>query len=230
MERKEALPESWNKRLGGLFDHPIMKDLKSFLKKEIDSGFTIYPKMNLIFKAFYLTPFEQTKIVLLGQDPYHGPGQAEGLCFSVPKGVPFPPSLLNIFKELNQDLGIKIPTHGHLESWGKQGVLLLNTTLTVRDSMPASHAKKGWEFFTDEVIKELSLKNEPVIFMLFGKHAQSKKNLINLEKHYIIEAPHPSPLSAHRGFFGSKPFSQANELLKKLEMKQINWNIEEELV
>ena len=227
MNAKEALPECWQKELGELFNTSIMKELRSFLKKEIESGCLIYPKMNLVFKAFHLTSFHQTRIVLLGQDPYHGPGQAEGLCFSVPRGVALPPSLLNIFKELNNDLGIKIPAHGHLEKWAQQGILLLNTTLTVRDSMPASHAKKGWEFFTDEVIKSISLKKDSVIFILFGKHAQSKKNLINLNKHYVIEAPHPSPLSAHRGFFGSKPFSQVNSLLKNLKMKEIDWSIEE---
>ena len=230
MTSPNPLDPSWQSALGPIFETPVMQDLRAFLKKELEQGKTIYPKMNQIFRALQLTPFDRVKVLIVGQDPYHGPGQAEGLCFSVPRGVPLPPSLINIFKELQDDLNVNMPAHGSLERWAKQGVLLLNTTLTVLDGLPASHAGKGWEFFTDRVISALSAREQPVVFMLFGKHAQAKKALIDRNKHCIIEAAHPSPLSAYRGFFGSKPFSRANLFLKEHNLEPVDWHLDEQLI
>ena len=214
----------WDIYLKEEYDKPYFKDLISFVETEYDHK-VIYPKKNEIFNAFRQTPYEEVKVVILGQDPYHGAGQAHGLSFSVNPQVPTPPSLKNIFKELQADIGCSIPNNGYLVPWAKQGVLLLNTVLTVRDSQPASHRNKGWEQFTDEVIRTISRREKPVVFMLWGRHAQEKKKLIDLNKHLIIESVHPSPLSAHRGFFGSKPFSQANKFLQAHGEQPIDWQI-----
>lgn len=204
-----------------------MHQLRSFLKHEKQNQKTIFPKGTDIFKAFELTPFDTVSVVILGQDPYHGPNQAHGLCFSVPKGIPQPPSLVNIFKELESDLGIKPPKHGCLESWAKQGVLLLNSVLTVELGKAASHQGRGWERFTDQVIAKLNAKSEPLVFVLWGSYAQQKGKVIDRHRHLVIESPHPSPLSAHRGFFGSKPFSKINAFLARHDLKPINWTIPE---
>ena len=182
--------------------------------------------MHDIFNCFKLTDYSSVKAVILGQDPYHGYGQAHGLCFSVQKGIKPPPSLVNIYKELKSDLEIEIPTHGELTSWAKQGVLLLNTVLTVREGTPNSHKDCGWQWFTDEVIKLLNKRDSPIVFILWGGNARSKKKFIDQNKHFIIESAHPSPLSAYNGFFGSKPFSKTNALLKSVDIEPINWNIE----
>lgn len=207
------------------FQKPYFKDLKAFLTQEIEMGQTIYPEPKNLFKAFDLCPWERTKVVLLGQDPYHGPGQAQGLSFSVPKGVKVPPSLKNIYKELETDVGFEIPEHGNLEAWAQQGVLLLNSTLSVRAKSPTSHTGKGWETFTDHIIKTLSAEKEGLVFLLWGNFAQSKKPLINTHKHLVLEAAHPSPLSAHRGFLGCRHFSKTNDWLQKNGQPAINWQI-----
>ena len=207
------LPEDWLEHLSPEFEKPYMVKLKAKLLEDKKNGKKIYPPGSLIFNAFHLTHLKDLRVVLLGQDPYHGPGQAHGLCFSVPLGVIPPPSLKNIFKELKEDLDIiKNPNDGNLENWAKQGVFLLNTSLTVCAGQAMSHKDIGWEQFTDKVISVISEQKEKVIFVLWGSHAQSKIPLINT-KHIIIKSPHPSPLSAHRGFFGSKPFSQINQNL-----------------
>lgn len=198
--------------------------LLDYIKKEYQEK-TIYPKQTEIFKAFRNTSYQDTKVVILGQDPYHGENQAEGLSFSVKVGIGKPPSLQNIFKELNSDLGLPIPEHGSLVSWTEKGVLLLNTVLTVEANKPASHKDLGWEKFTDEVIKKINEKNTPVVFILWGSFARSKKSLITNPIHYIIESPHPSPFSAYNGFFGSKPFSKTNNFLISKNLKPINWEI-----
>lgn len=202
-----------------------MHQLRSFLKHEKQNQKIIFPKGSDIFKAFELTPFDDVKVVILGQDPYHGPNQAHGLCFSVPSGVPKPPSLVNIFKELESDLGIKPPKQGCLESWAKQGILLLNSVLTVESGKAASHQGRGWERFTDQVISKLNAKPEPLVFVLWGSYAQQKGKVIDRHRHLVIESPHPSPLSAHRGFLGSKPFSKINAFLTQHDLKPINWAI-----
>lgn len=199
-------------------------NLLDFIKKEYQEK-TIYPKQTEIFKAFRNTSFKNTKVVILGQDPYHGENQAEGLSFSVKVGIQKPPSLQNIFKELNSDLNLPIPKHGSLVSWTEKGVLLLNTVLTVEANKPASHKDLGWEKFTDEVIKKINEKDTPVVFILWGSFARSKKSLITNPIHYIIESPHPSPFSAYNGFFGSKPFSKTNNFLISKGLKPINWEI-----
>ena len=199
-----------------------LKNLFEFLKHEYEE-YVIYPPKKKVFSAFQLTPYDEVKVVILGQDPYHGPNQANGLSFSVESGVPFPPSLRNIFKELESDLGCEIPTSGDLTPWAKQGVLLLNTALTVQAGAPMSHAGKGWEEFTDEVLQYLNEKSKPIVFILWGKHAQSKIKYINQDKHFIIKSAHPSPLSAHRGFFGSQPFSKTNEFLNSAGLSSIDW-------
>lgn len=199
--------------------------LKNYIINEYKTK-TIYPKMSEIFNAFTKTSYDDVKVVIIGQDPYHGENEAEGLSFSVKIGIQKPPSLVNIFTELKSDLGIDPPNHGSLVSWAKEGVLLLNATLTVIKDCPRSHANKGWEIFTDEVIKLINQKNTPVVFILWGSDARSKKNLITNPKHLILESAHPSPLSAYRGFFGSKPFSKTNEFLVKNGIKPINWKIE----
>lgn len=215
----------WDNILDGEFNKEYYVKLRKFLVEEYKSK-VIYPDMYDIFNALKYSSYADTKVVILGQDPYHEPGQAHGLCFSVKKGVPKPPSLVNIFKELQSDLGIRPPDHGQLTSWAKQGVLLLNTCLTVRQGQANSHRNKGWEVFTDQVIKKLNEKEEPVVFILWGNNARSKSQLITNPKHLIIESVHPSPLSASRGFFGGKYFSRANDFLAQQGRDIIDWNIE----
>jgi len=205
------------------FTHNAQKPL-SFVSDEIAAGKTVYPSNDNIFRALELTPIEDVKVVILGQDPYHGEGQAHGLSFSVQKGVKIPPSLRNIYKELNADIGMDIPDHGFLEGWAKQGVLLLNTTLTVEAGQAASHQGQGWEDFTDRIIEQINAQDRLVVFMLWGSHAQKKIDMINGQKHMVLTAPHPSPLSAHRGFLGCKHFSKANAFLKAHGQNEINWS------
>jgi uracil-DNA glycosylase len=200
-------------------------NLRKWLKDEYETN-TPHPPMYDIFNAFHYTAYEDVKVVLLGQDPYHGPNQAEGLSFSVKKGVKIPPSLRNMYKELQDDLGCPFPAHGSLVKWAEQGVLLLNTVLTVEDGKANSHRGKGWERFTDHVISLLNEREKPVVFVLWGKPAQAKQSLIDSSRHYIVTAPHPSPLSAHRGFFGSRPYSKTNRFLREQGMKEIDWCLE----
>ncbi len=216
----------WEEFLKTEFNEPYFIELSEFLKEEYTNK-TIYPPKEAVFNAFAWTPYEKIKVVILGQDPYHQPNQAHGLCFSVNKGIKIPPSLVNIYKELNADLGISIPKHGYLVEWANQGVFLLNTTLTVQESKPQSHLNRGWEIFTDKVISQINQKNTPVVFILWGANARSKKKLINNPIHFIIESAHPSPLSAYQGFIGSKPFSKTNEFLVKNNLEPINWQIGE---
>lgn len=223
---KKILKNDWAEILADEFTKPYYLELREKLKKEYFSE-TIYPKMQDIFNALHYTPFHRVKAVILGQDPYHGPNQAHGLSFSVKKGVPKPPSLVNIFRELENDLGYKMPSHGNLVPWAKQGVLLLNTILTVRKGQAFSHKNLGWENFTDTIIQRLNEKDSPIVYILWGRAAQEKIRLIDTNKHFIIKAPHPSPLSAHRGFFGSKPFSTTNYLLEQAGIETINWKIDE---
>lgn len=221
-----ALPESWLNVLKDEFEKPYMADLRKFLQAEKEAGKVVYPRNADIFNAFNKTPFDKVKVVILGQDPYHGPNQAHGLSFSVQKGVAIPKSLINIYKELATDIpGFVKPTHGNLEGWAEQGVLLLNATLTVRAAEAASHQKKGWEQFTDAVIKKLSDERKGLVFILWGAYAQSKIPLIDASKHHIIKSVHPSPLSVERGFWGSKPFSKANDYLIKEGQQPIDWQI-----
>lgn len=217
------LEPSWKLRLAPEFTKPYMQELKNFLVSERRLGKKIFPKGTEIFRAFDLTPFGAVKVVILGQDPYHGVDQAHGLCFSVNPGVPFPPSLQNIFKELKADLALPTPQSGDLSPWAKQGVLLLNATLTVEMGLAGSHQKKGWEVFTDRVIDCLNQSNEPIAFVLWGAYAQQKGQIITNSRHLLIKSPHPSPLSSHRGFFGSRPFSKINRFLEKNGRGPINW-------
>lgn len=191
----------------------------------IESSKKVFPPRKEIFRAFSLTPPNKVKVVIIGQDPYHGQGEANGLAFSVNKGIKLPPSLRNIYKELEDDLGIKAPTHGDLSAWAKQGVLLLNSILTVRENTPGSHRKIGWEEYTDSIIQEISNSKKHIVFILWGKYAQKKKELIDSDKHLIIESPHPSPFSARKGFFGSKPFSRTNKYLRENNISEIDWQI-----
>jgi uracil-DNA glycosylase len=214
----------WNPVLRQEFAKPYWAHLQQFVVEE-RSRSTVYPPHDEVFSALHLTPFAEVKAVILGQDPYHGPNQAHGLCFSVRKGVPLPPSLQNIFKELEQDLGIVAPDHGCLDHWARQGVLLLNATLTVRRSNAASHQGKGWETFTDEVLKAVNEKPERVVFILWGASARKKKGLIDTSRHVVIESPHPSPLSASSGFFGSRPFSRTNAALVEAGREPIDWSV-----
>lgn len=214
----------WDKILSEEMNEDYFQELIKFLEKEYQEK-TIYPKKTEIFKAFRNTSYQDTKVVILGQDPYHGENQAEGLSFSVKEGIQKPPSLQNIFKELNSDLGYNIPTSGSLVPWTKEGVLLLNTVLTVVANHPASHKDLGWEKFTDKVIQKLQEKDQPIVFILWGSFARNKKSLITNPIHYIVESPHPSPFSAYNGFFGSKPFSKTNEFLKSKGLQPINWEI-----
>lgn len=228
MEVKPVNPQiddSWKEVLKDEFENPYFFELKEFLVEEKEKH-RVFPPGSLIFNAFNHTPFHQVKVVIIGQDPYHGPGQAHGLCFSVPKGVDIPPSLQNIFKEINSDLGIPVPNHGNLEKWARQGVLLINATLTVRAHQAGSHQGKGWERFTDAAIAALSSRRSGIVFMLWGAYAQAKANMIDGSKHHILKAPHPSPLSAYRGFFGCKHFSQTNEILKNSGVEPIDWSID----
>jgi len=221
-----ALEPGWLKVLDTEFDKKYMKDLKAFLLQEKEEGFTVYPKGSDIFNAFNITPFDKVKVVILGQDPYHGDGQAHGLSFSVKKGVTVPPSLKNIYKELETDIeGFKTPNHGHLTEWAEEGVLLLNATLTVRARQPGSHQGKGWEAFTDQAISQLSDQKTGLVFLLWGKFAQNKSILIDETKHTVIKSAHPSPFSAYTGFFGSKPFSKTNTALIAQGKKPVNWQI-----
>lgn len=223
-EINPVLESSWKEQLKNEFNAPYFSKLKSFLKAEKKSKI-IYPPGQMIFSAFNSAPFEKVKVVIIGQDPYHGAGQANGLCFSVSPGVAVPPSLVNIYKELKSDLGLEIPQNGDLSSWAKQGVLLLNATLTVRKGEPGSHQKQGWENFTDAVIKKISDEKTGVVFLLWGKFAQDKANLVDGNKHFVLMAAHPSPFSAYNGFFGCKHFSKTNELLRRSGKEEINWKI-----
>jgi len=217
------IEDSWKEQLKNEFRQPYFTEIANFLKAEKAAGKVIYPPGKFIFNAFNTTPFKDVKVVILGQDPYHNPGQAHGLSFSVPLGVPPPPSLVNIFKEQHEDLGIDIPNHGNLEKWAKQGVLLLNAALTVEANKPMSHSKIGWHHFTDDVIRIISEKKDHVVFMLWGSFAKSKQDLIDKSKHLVLTAAHPSPLSAHNGFFGCHHFSKANKWLQDKGMKPIDW-------
>lgn len=220
-----AITNDWLNAIGDEFKKPYYAKLYQFVKSEY-MNYVIYPDANDIFNAFHFTPLSKVKVVILGQDPYHNVGQAHGLCFSVKPNVEIPPSLVNIYKELHDDLGCYIPNNGYLEKWARQGVLLLNTVLTVRAHQANSHQGKGWEQFTDAVIQAVNAQNQPIVFILWGRPAQMKKKMLNNPKHLILEAPHPSPLSAHRGFFGSRPFSKTNEFLIKNGLEPIDWQIE----
>jgi len=217
------IEESWKQVLKAEFTKPYFLQIVHHLKTERTAGRTIYPPGGLIFNAFNTTPFDKVKIVLLGQDPYHGPGQAHGLSFSVQKGVPPPPSLVNIFKELHSDIGMPIPNHGNLTHWAEQGVLLLNASLTVRANEPMSHAKIGWAEFTDSVIAKVSAQKEHTVFLLWGKFAQEKQALVDETKHLVLKAAHPSPFSADKGFFGCKHFSKANAWLMSNGIDPVDW-------
>ncbi len=219
------LEPSWKTRLSQEFSQTYMLELGEFLRHEVEAKKTIYPLDQEYFAALNLTPFAQVKVVILGQDPYHGSGQAHGLCFSVQPGVPVPPSLKNIYKELKADLGIEPPRHGHLQSWAEQGVLLLNATLSVEAGRAGSHQEKGWEQFTDAIIARLDREREHLVFVLWGSYAQKKGEFIDKSKHLVLTSPHPSPLSAHRGFLGSKPFSKINAYLKQHGVAPIDWRI-----
>lgn len=224
-EVNPQIEESWKVVLGEEFKKDYFLKLKEFLVEE-KKQYTIYPPGSQIFSALNHTPFDKVKVVLLGQDPYHGPGQAHGLCFSVSKGIQPPPSLVNIFKELKDDIGLSIPKHGNLEKWANQGVLLLNATLTVRANQAGSHQKRGWENFTDAAIMALSAKRSGIVFILWGAYAQAKAQIIDKSKHHILMGPHPSPLSVHRGFFGCKHFSKTNQLLTTMGKEPIDWSLD----
>ena len=215
----------WDDVMAGEFDKPYYTELRQFLKKEYFTA-EVYPHMNNIFNAMKRTPYSSVKAVIIGQDPYHEPGQAHGLCFSVKPDVEIPPSLVNIYQELHDDLGCYIPNNGYLVKWAKQGVLMMNTVLTGRAHVPNSHRGKGWEEFTDAAISALNRQDRPIVFILWGRPAQMKKSMLNNPHHLILEAPHPSPLSAYRGFFGSKPFSKTNVFLMEHGEKPIDWQIE----
>jgi len=225
METSEPKIEAeWLAVLRPEFEKPYFNELKSFLLEE-KKLYRIYPPGNRIFAAFDYTPFSKVKVVILGQDPYHGDGQAHVLCFSVPDGIALPPSLVNIYKELSTDLGISLPKSGNLEKWAKQGVLLINATLTVRANQAGSHQRHGWEYFTDEVIRQLSDRHTGLVFILWGSYAQAKEALIDTSKHFILKAVHPSPLSVYRGFFGCRHFSKTNELLASVGKETVDWNL-----
>lgn len=219
------LEASWLERLRAQFSLPYMRELKTFLRNEKTAGKVIYPRGSEIFAAFDHTPVERVKVVILGQDPYHGPGQAHGLCFSVRPGVALPPSLVNIYRELEQDLEIAMPAHGCLTAWADQGVLLLNSVLTVERGRAASHRDRGWERFTDSAIEVVNRDCDHVVFMLWGAYAQRKGAVIDTQRHCVLRAPHPSPLSAHRGFFGCRHFSKANDYLVSMGRQPIDWRL-----
>ncbi|MDH6265229.1 uracil-DNA glycosylase [Rhizobium sp. SG_E_25_P2] len=221
------LDDSWRAALAGEFSSPYMASLKTFLQEEKSAGKTIFPKGAEYFRALDLTPLGRVKVVILGQDPYHGDGQAHGLCFSVRPDIRIPPSLVNIYKEMQSDLGIPPARHGYLEHWARQGVLLLNSVLTVERSLAASHQGKGWEKFTDAVIARVNEQDTPVVFMLWGAYAQRKAAFVDQSRHLVLKAPHPSPLSAHNGFFGSKHFSRANAFLEEKGLGAIDWRLPE---
>ncbi|QEE44736.1 uracil-DNA glycosylase [Rhizobium sp. WL3] len=226
-EAEVRLGDSWKAVLGEEFSRPYMHDLKAFLQREKADGKHIFPKGADYFRALDLTPLDQVRVVILGQDPYHGAGQAHGLCFSVPPGVRIPPSLVNIYKEMQSDLGIPPARHGFLEHWARQGVLLLNSVLTVEEARAASHQGKGWEQFTDAVIRAVNEDCEHVVFMLWGSYAQKKAAFVDRSRHLVLKAPHPSPLSAHNGFFGCRHFSQANDYLVAQGRNAIDWQLPE---
>lgn len=221
---KVQIEESWRERLQGEFDKPYFEQLTAFVRQEYMQR-VVYPPAKLIFNAFNLCPFQRVKVVLIGQDPYHGPGQAQGLCFSVNEGVKFPPSLVNIFKELESDLGVPTPRSGSLVHWARQGVFLLNATLTVREHEAGSHQNRGWEEFTDAVIRCLATEREHLVFILWGSYAQRKGAFIDRSRHLVITSPHPSPLSAYHGFFGTKPFSRTNDYLVANGQEPIQWEV-----
>lgn len=223
------LEHSWKDKLVDEFDKPYLQELRQFLNAQKRAKKIIYPKGEDIFRAFEYTPYEATKVVILGQDPYHGPHQAHGLCFSVKPHVKIPPSLRNIYQELNHDLNVSPAAHGCLTSWAKQGVLLLNSVLTVEQGKAGSHQAKGWEVFTDKVIQCLNSSKRPLVFILWGSYAQKKGQCIDGKRHCVLKAPHPSPLSAHRGFFGSRPFSKANQFLVKNGQAPILWELPEKI-
>lgn len=224
-DERLKLEPSWKARVGDYFDRPEMHALSAFLRAEKHAGKRIYPPGPEIFAAFDATPFDAVKVVILGQDPYHGPGQAHGLCFSVRPGVPVPPSLLNIFAEIESDLGVSRPDHGCLTPWARRGVLLLNSVLTVQAGLAGSHQGKGWEGFTDRAIDELNRGREGLVFLLWGSYAQAKGKLIDPRRHCVLKAPHPSPLSAHRGFLGCRHFSKTNQYLETHGKAPIDWSL-----
>jgi uracil-DNA glycosylase len=230
METALKIGLDWQEILQEEIAKPYFENIMAFIQTEIQNGKIIHPKSADIFNAFNYCTLENLKVVLLGQDPYHGAGQAHGLCFSVNKDVKIPPSLVNIFKELKSDLDIDISTHGCLTQWANQGILMINSSLTVEENLPMSHAKLGWEIFTDSVIKKISDKKDHIVFILWGGFARKKKSLINIEKHTVIESAHPSPLSVYNGFWGSKPFSKTNEYLKSVGKEPINWQLDFKLM
>ena len=221
--REIKLETSWKERLAGEFEQPYMTGLRSFLLDRKRNGAVIYPPGPLIFNALDSTPFDRVKVVIFGQDPYHGPGQAHGLCFSVPEGVAVPPSLQNIYREIGEDLGVQPPASGNLQGWAEQGVLLLNAVLTVERGHASAHQGKGWERFTDRVAQALNAERENLVFLLWGSYAMKKGSVIDRDRHLVLTAPHPSPLSAHRGFFGCRHFSKANAWLERHGMQPIRW-------
>ena len=221
--KQVRLRREWLELLDDEFQAPYMRELSAFLRERRRAGATLYPPARHIFAALEATPPQDVRVVILGQDPYHNPGQAHGLCFSVERGVVVPPSLRNIYQELHSDLGIDPPSHGDLRRWSEQGVLLLNSVLTVEHNQPASHQKKGWERFTDRIVELLSASDRPIVFMLWGSHAQRKGAAIDASRHLVLKAPHPSPLSAHRGFLGCRHFSRANAFLDESNQQAIDW-------
>ncbi|OBT17669.1 uracil-DNA glycosylase [Vibrio tasmaniensis] len=219
-------PKTWESIINDERDKAYFQSVLAFVEQQRNSGKTVYPPQEQVFSAFDMTPFESVRVVILGQDPYHGANQAHGLAFSVLPGVKIPPSLRNMYKELAQDIeGFEIPSHGYLDTWASQGVLMLNTVLTVEEAKAHSHAKCGWETFTDTIIAELNQRSEPIIFLLWGAHAQKKGQAIDADKHHVLVAPHPSPLSARRGFFGCQHFSMTNELLSSINQQPIDWTL-----
>ncbi|UQV22088.1 uracil-DNA glycosylase [Vibrio sp. J383] len=221
-----SAPKSWESIINDERDKEYFQSVLAFVEQQRNSGKTVYPPQEQVFSAFDMTPFESVRVVILGQDPYHGAKQAHGLAFSVLPGVKIPPSLRNMYKELAQDIdGFEIPSHGYLDTWASQGVLMLNTVLTVEEAKAHSHAKCGWETFTDTIIAELNQRSEPIIFLLWGAHAQKKGQAIDADKHHVLVAPHPSPLSARRGFFGCQHFSMTNELLSSINQQPIDWTL-----
>ncbi|PMH06125.1 uracil-DNA glycosylase [Vibrio splendidus] len=225
-----SAPKSWESIINDERDKEYFQSVLAFVEQQRNSGKTIYPPQEQVFSAFDMTPFESVRVVILGQDPYHGAKQAHGLAFSVLPGVKIPPSLRNMYKELARDIdGFEIPSHGYLDTWASQGVLMLNTVLTVEEAKAHSHAKCGWETFTDTIIAELNQRSEPIIFLLWGAHAQKKGQAIDADRHHVLTAPHPSPLSAHRGFFGCQHFSTTNKLLSSMDQQPIDWRLSTEL-
>ncbi|MEZ9160252.1 uracil-DNA glycosylase [Vibrio lentus] len=221
-----SAPKTWESIINDEREKAYFQSVLAFVEQQRNSGKTVYPPQEQVFSAFDMTPFESVRVVILGQDPYHGANQAHGLAFSVLPGVKIPPSLRNMYKELAQDIeGFEIPSHGYLDTWASQGVLMLNTVLTVEEAKAHSHAKCGWETFTDTIIAELNQRSEPIIFLLWGAHAQKKGQAIDADKHHVLVAPHPSPLSARRGFFGCQHFSMTNELLSSINQQPIDWTL-----